>query len=690
MTQQVNPKISIVMPTYNGSKYIRQSIDSCLRQTYDNIELIIVDDCSKDETPAIIKSYSDPRIKYIRNETNQRLPRSLNIGFKHAQGEFMTWTSDDNYFAPTAIEEMYNRLKEEQGDFVYCDLYNVYVNEQDKIKARLLEDDHRIKIEDCVGACFLYSRKVLETVGDYNPDAELVEDYDYWIRVSLKFKLHHIKKPLYYYRYHDLSLWGTRYAQIQIMEYLLKFNYDFLTPEETNWALRGLKLKAKNNFSPIHKMINRFFFKAPIQQVLQKFKNGQLTYREARAELSSLIYGRPDDAKHFVFIRKFAPEWDWGGTENVLMDWFSRINFGSCRVSLIVPLGSKQIFEQKMADKPWKVNVVEMPFSLRTGACQRFRLMFQFLRDIKPDKVIFVHGWYADFRAAEFFAAWFISKRQVYLHENGFPPLLENSVSKNPCVKGPGLWMIFQRFFASFKSTFCRSIFVVSGGVKERLVNYWGYPRNKISIISHGVDVKRYYPSTEDRLSLRKIWNIKDTTLVVFMSARLAQEKRIDLAIDAFELLSSEYPDAVLLIAGEGPLASDLKDQADKKVSRERIRFFGRVDNIAELLRMSDVYVCSSEFESLGISLIEAMATGLVCVSTLSAGPADIIENTINGFLTEHRSQAISHALKVSFRLTQSERNSIAQAARKTILERFNVDQSTKTLLEAVGVPYKS
>src|SRR6185295_15322101 len=110
------------------------------------------------------------------------------------------------------IEEMLEYLKKRQADFVYCDLFNVYVNDQDKIKERKLQDAECIKFEDCVGACFLYSRRVFETIGDYDADAELVEDYDYWVRVSLKYQLHHIKKPFYYYRYHDLSLWGTKYA----------------------------------------------------------------------------------------------------------------------------------------------------------------------------------------------------------------------------------------------------------------------------------------------------------------------------------------------------------------------------------------------------------------------------------------------------------------------------------------------
>lgn len=679
----MNSKISIVMPTYNGSKYIRQSIDSCLNQTYQNIELVIVDDCSKDETPDIIRSYNDPRISYIRNEVNQRLPRSLNIGFKHAQGDYLTWTSDDNYFAPTAIEEMHTCLKNQQGDFVYCDLYNVYVNEQDKIKERKLQDPERIKIEDCVGACFMYSRRVYEKVGDYNADAELVEDYEYWIRVSLQFSLHHIAKPLYFYRYHDLSLWGTKYAKIQIMEFLLKFKYDFLTEEETNWALRGLKMKSKNDFSIGQKIINKFCYKSKIQTTLKNFKSGGISYREAREEISSLIYGRPDEEKHFVFLRKFSSEWDWGGTETLLMDWFDKINFGKCQVSLIVPAGSKSIFEQKMLGKAWKVNVIEMPFSLRAGAWPRFRAMIDFLKTLKPDEIIFVHGWYADFRAAEFLAAWFAAKGQVYLHENGFPPVLEAS-------KGPGLWMLSQRFFVALKSFFCRSILTVSNGVKDRFANYWGYPKNKITVVHHGVDVNRFFPFEETRANMRKAWNIDATALVVFIPARLAQEKRIDRAIDAFDRLAANFSNASLLIAGQGPLEQALKDQANSKQSAHQIRFLGRIDNVADVLRMSDVFVCSSEFESLGISLIEAMATGLICISTDCSGPADIIKSGTSGFLVEHNPDAIAGALEKAFRLTSAEKERISQAARQTVLDRFNGEKNTKTLLEALQVPCKT
>ncbi|HXL56803.1 MAG TPA: glycosyltransferase family 2 protein, partial [Chitinophagaceae bacterium] len=102
----LQPAISIVLPTYNGSKYIRTSIESCLNQTFTDFELIIVNDCSTDNTASIIEEYAakDSRIIIIHNAFNKKLPLSLNTGFDIAKGKYHTWTSDDNYFAPNALE----------------------------------------------------------------------------------------------------------------------------------------------------------------------------------------------------------------------------------------------------------------------------------------------------------------------------------------------------------------------------------------------------------------------------------------------------------------------------------------------------------------------------------------------------------------------------------------------------------
>jgi len=244
------PLISIVLPTYNGSRYLRQSIESCLNQTYKNIELIIVDDCSTDETPLIIQEYvqKEPRVQCIRNQQNQRLPRSLNIGFAQAKGEYLTWTSDDNFYAREAIERMIAYLSDKKHDFVYCDIFTMDEENETIVSREKLDGYETLKKHNCIRACFLYARRVMETVGGYDPDMELLEDYDYWVRVSRQFPMGHIAEPLYYYRYHSRSLWSSRIREIRIAEFLFKLKYDFMSDEKTNWYLREIFVKYNNTY----------------------------------------------------------------------------------------------------------------------------------------------------------------------------------------------------------------------------------------------------------------------------------------------------------------------------------------------------------------------------------------------------------------------------------------------------------
>ena len=200
------------MPIYNGEKYMKQSIDSIINQTYTNWELIIIDDCSIDSTPDIAKEYAnqDERIKYYRNETNIKLPRGLNRGFSLSKGDYLTWTSDDNLYLPTAIERMVLTLQNEKTDFVFatCDVINEVGEVVEIIKAP--KDYKRAILHvDFVGACFLYTRKVHETIGEYDPSKILVEDYDYWLRIFCRFEVSNIQDVLYQYRRHDGALTST-------------------------------------------------------------------------------------------------------------------------------------------------------------------------------------------------------------------------------------------------------------------------------------------------------------------------------------------------------------------------------------------------------------------------------------------------------------------------------------------------
>ena len=120
--------ISVIMPVYNVRAYLSQSIESVLNQTYKKFELIVINDCSTDDTELVVKKYQekDSRIKLLNNEVNLKIPRSLNRGFEIAQGEYFTWTSDDNIFLKDAIQKMVDALEKNPGiDMVYADYQKI-------------------------------------------------------------------------------------------------------------------------------------------------------------------------------------------------------------------------------------------------------------------------------------------------------------------------------------------------------------------------------------------------------------------------------------------------------------------------------------------------------------------------------------------------------------------------------------
>ena len=218
MTQKT---VSIVLPVYNGANYVEESIKSVLAQTYSEWELIIVNDCSTDETLSICECFAaeDSRIEIITNDINRKLPDSLNVGFTKATGEYFSWTSHDNIYKPNALETMVGYLdKNPEVVMVYSD-YTVIDSEGKEVKTVALKEPKYNVGGNVCGACFLYSAEIAKKVGRYDNTMFLAEDYDYWLRILTLGKMMHIAEDLYYYRYHDQSLTETKKAAIQEQTY---------------------------------------------------------------------------------------------------------------------------------------------------------------------------------------------------------------------------------------------------------------------------------------------------------------------------------------------------------------------------------------------------------------------------------------------------------------------------------------
>lgn len=295
-------KVSIVLPTYNGAKYIRQSIDSCLNQTYKNIELIVVDDGSSDETSEIIRSYKDGRIRYLRHEGNKGMPHALNTGFAHTTGEYLTWTSDDNFYAKEAIEKMLTFLKTRNCEFVYCDYCSFEDDNFSNLNRIKLTDQDKVENSNCIGCCFLYSRRIKELTGAYNPNTELAEDYDYWIRVSKKFSMHHLSEPLYFYRLHDKSLSVTKYYEVRISDYLVRLNNDILGLNQVGNLFVDLIAQKSKGLLKVNRVLAKILFSKKINRILTDMKMAKISFEKAKLRLQRVV-----SSKLIEYLNVFVP-----------------------------------------------------------------------------------------------------------------------------------------------------------------------------------------------------------------------------------------------------------------------------------------------------------------------------------------------------------------------------------------------
>lgn len=207
-----DPTVSIVLPVYNGEPYLRQTLDSCLQQSYEDFELICVDDGSTDRSPEILRNFAsrNSTIRFVQHEENRNLPNALNTGFDLALGRYFTWTSDDNFYHPEAIEKMVSFLDEnEEVDLVYAG-YRRIDEEGNEVVEVMPEDPKKLFSRNIIGPCFLHRREVYSHTGGYRAGFYLAEDYDFWIRAAVNFHLEPLEEILYTYRLHQSSLSQTQ------------------------------------------------------------------------------------------------------------------------------------------------------------------------------------------------------------------------------------------------------------------------------------------------------------------------------------------------------------------------------------------------------------------------------------------------------------------------------------------------
>ncbi len=289
--------ISIILPVYNGEKYLGQAIESCLNQTYKNFELIIVDDASIDNSLSIARKFknNDDRIKIYLNEKNLSLPCSLNVGHKYAKGEFITWTSDDNILKSDFLSSLYKSITRENCDVVFSNYDIIWSNGELKRK-HISGPISYIIMGNTIGASFLYRNNVFWELNGFDVNLFLLEDYHFFLKAALKYKFYHLEKNLYQYRLHEESLT----AKIEKDElYKKKFK------KSLEAVYRELDLQLKDETI---NLLKDLFFKNPVK-IKDFFKNRFLIKRDITKFQKSLFNPNAslaiDQLEYLVWINWF-------------------------------------------------------------------------------------------------------------------------------------------------------------------------------------------------------------------------------------------------------------------------------------------------------------------------------------------------------------------------------------------------
>ena len=207
-------KVSIIIPVYNGEKFIRKTISSCLNQTvYEQIEVIVIDDCSSDKSLEILEEFGN-KIRFFKNEKNKGIIHSVNRGLDLAKGEFSMFLGHDDLLVSDHVEKILSEFDKDTS-IVFCD--SSLINAADKVIQEssiikgvetMLQNPFYFLIKtNFINVCgLLFRTQYAIKVGKFNAQYRHFGEWDMWIKLGALGKIKFSKKVKSFYRRHDTNI----------------------------------------------------------------------------------------------------------------------------------------------------------------------------------------------------------------------------------------------------------------------------------------------------------------------------------------------------------------------------------------------------------------------------------------------------------------------------------------------------
>ncbi len=340
-----NPKISVIIPLYNHEKYIREAIDSVIGQSFDDFELIVINDGSTDTSEDIVKGFNDSRIAYFYQE-NQGAPHTINRGIKLARGEYISILNSDDAYDKNRLEKAIKILESDHSVFAVFSYVELIDEEGKSIRIKRgaeenwlgLSPDNSFKeyqdiILDLLAGNFLHTtsnlicrRSVFDRVG-YFSNLRYTHDYEFFLKLCSNFKVYIIPEPLVQYRFHSLNTLNTDYATSNF---------------ETGIVLANFIL---NNELPM-----MFENNDQKYQIMTRFFNSMNTFGADKMIMTLLLFGLKYQMKDELF-RVLTEEADNPFRKNCIESLRKFYDMSSIKIALAWQEGQTELWWRKAEER---------------------------------------------------------------------------------------------------------------------------------------------------------------------------------------------------------------------------------------------------------------------------------------------------------------------------------------------------
>tara|TARA_B110000902_G_scaffold124295_1_gene145111 strand:+ start:17120 stop:18487 length:1368 start_codon:yes stop_codon:yes gene_type:complete len=337
--------ITVYITNYNYEKYIEKAIDSVLNQSIDNLELIIIDDGSTDNSKEIIESYRDRDNISIIYQQNKGLNATNNVALHASNGKYIMRLDADDYLEKNALELLSNKLESDSELGLVFPNYFLISKDDRIISEEIRHDfDQEVQLFDQAahGACTMIRSDFLKQVGGYNESYSCQDGYELWVKFSRKFNVSNVSKPLFYYRQHGANLTSN---ENRILDTRAQINADYIAESGISTkSLIVIPVRGGEKDLAFRKIGERNFISKKVKQALDTVNHAEIIITSPDQNVYDALEERlrNNDRIHFHLRSedKASISQSLDGTiqEIIELDWVQKTEFSNiCLISIEYP-----------------------------------------------------------------------------------------------------------------------------------------------------------------------------------------------------------------------------------------------------------------------------------------------------------------------------------------------------------------